>query len=795
MEQQGYGAESITVLEGLSAVRVRPAMYIGSTDERGLHHLVSEVIDNSIDEAMAGHCDTVTVTIHMDNSVSISDNGRGIPVETHAKTDRPALEVVMTVLHAGGKFGGDSYKVSGGLHGVGVSCVNALSADLTATVYRQGRKYRQKYACGTPQTNVEDMGETDKTGTKIVFRPDETIFETTEFDADTLGRRFQELAYLNRGLTIVFTDERSGKTKKYKKNGGIASYVKESVEDSGDSPITEIISCITDRSEVQIDFALQYTEGYKDRIVSFVNNIRTPEGGTHLQGFRTGLTRAVNNYLADSDMAKKFKEKLTGDDIREGVVGVISVKVPDPQFEGQTKAKLGNSEVQGAVYAAVLEAVAEWFEKHPKDVKAILEKAHTAAKARQAAKKAKTLVRRKSALSDTALPGKLADCQSKKPEESELFIVEGDSAGGSAKQGRDPANQAILPLRGKILNIEKSSIDKMLQNKEVRSLVTAMGLGIGSERQDLSKLRYHKIFIMTDADVDGSHIRTLLLTFFFKHFQDLVEAGHLFVAQPPLYKVQQGKKEQYIATEEEMNNYLIERVAGSHAVVSGDRKFSGNPLKELMASINGLRKRYDFAEKLGISPELFRALTGFEGNIDASSAASGALDDLKAHLENYDYELKTRESIDEDEERLDIWIFGEDNYKVRIEPEFFDSAVYKKAREQTKWLTDIFGHEFQASVQRKNDSFEVDNPFNLLDNLLESAYSGINVQRYKGLGEMNPEQLWETTMDPGNRRAGRITVPDAERATQSFQRLMGDKVEPRKQFITDNALNVQDLDI
>ncbi len=796
-----YNAGSITILEGLSAVRKRPAMYIGSTDTHGLHHLVYEVIDNSIDEAMAGYCNRIKVRVHLDNSVTISDNGRGIPVDIHPKEKIPAVQVVMTVLHAGGKFDNDSYKVSGGLHGVGVSVVNALSEDLEVTIHRNGQKYRQYYKQGIPVSELKIVGETDRTGTTIRFRPDEEIFEDLNFHYEILAKRFQELAYLNKGVAIEFTDEKTQTKKSFHDEGGIVSFVRDTNETKGFHPV------IYGKGEVDsvfVEFAMQYTSGYKENMFTFANNIRTREGGTHLQGFKSALTRAVNTYIQNTDLPKKFKEKLAGDDVREGLTTVINVRIPDPQFEGQTKTKLGNSEVVGYVAGIVFEQISTFFGEHPKEAKLILEKVVDASRARQAARRAREMVRRKGALGDNSLPGKLADCQSRKPEDSEVFIVEGDSAGGSAKQGRNSKFQAILPLRGKILNVEKTRFDKMLQNKEIKALITAMGAGIGEDAINLDKLRYHKIIIMTDADVDGAHIRTLLLTFFFRQYQELIDKGHVYIAQPPLYRVSKGKFEQYITYEEEMDHFLIDRISSLEAVkTERDIVITGEELKTLLTTITRVRDNLSDIANIGIDTDLSRHLFAFETKLSPDSFHNGDVTRLQEYMAGLNYTLEVSQEIldDEDDEdpRVFLHFIDANEHIVRIGAEFFNSKLYKttyglyeELREKSPGLTFTIVDEKSESEE---EGIPVKSPFELLSMVMEKAKKGLHIQRYKGLGEMNPEQLWETTMDPETRSLLRVTIADAAEADELFVKLMGDKVEPRREFIIKNALSVTDLDI
>ena len=792
----GYNASSITILEGLSAVRKRPAMYIGSTDGRGLHHLVYEVVDNSIDEAMAGYCSHITVILHADNSVTVRDDGRGIPVDLHPKEGVPAVQVVMTKLHAGGKFDNSSYKVSGGLHGVGVSCVNALSEELTVTVRRDGKRYRQHYSRGVPQDELAVISEgVEGHGTTVTFRPDEEIFEVLEFSYETLKKRFEELAYLNKGLTIECVDERTGENHMFHAEGGIRQFVGDL--NSGEQGIHPIIFGEGMVDNVTVDFALQYNAGYKENILTFANNIRTKEGGTHLVGFRTALTRAINAYIkSQSDLSKKMKNTaLSGDDVREGLTAVVSVKLPQPQFEGQTKTKLGNSEVAGLVAGVVYDRLNVYFEENPKDIRLIIDKAVDAARARDAARRAKELVRRKGALSDNALPGKLADCQSKDPGESELFIVEGDSAGGSAKQGRNPKNQAILPLRGKILNTERTRFDRMLANKEVKALITAMGAGIGEEDTDLDKLRYHKIIIMTDADVDGAHIRTLLLTFFFRQYQEMVERGFVYIAQPPLYRVHNSRMERFIKDDPELNEFLLSRVSEDVAVLAANGKvYSGKVMVELMERIEKLENRINDAELGGNPRELFLTLVTYSRQIDPELLQNKD-EDLLRWLNEHDYMLTLeREQSEDEEERLFAVFENSGGHHTRRGMEFFNSRLYRQTWQMFDDLRQECGG-LNFRLRRKDGEAEAESLFALMGMVLDEARKGINIQRYKGLGEMNPEQLWVTTMNPENRVLLQVSVEDANEASDAFEELMGDRVEPRREFIERNALAVHDLDI
>ncbi|MDQ7031954.1 MAG: DNA topoisomerase (ATP-hydrolyzing) subunit B [Desulfonauticus sp.] len=781
-----YNAESIKVLEGLSAVRKRPAMYIGSTDYRGLHHLVYEVVDNSIDEAMAGYCNHIKVIIHLDSSITVIDNGRGIPVDIHPKEKRPAVEVVMTVLHAGGKFDNSTYKVSGGLHGVGVSVVNALSEFLEVTIRRDSKKYFQRYERGIPVTKLQELGETKKRGTTIKFKPDAEIFEDVNFDYSILAKRFEELAYLNKGILIEILDERTGNYDNFKFDGGIVSFIEKLNNDN--TSLHSVCYGFTEIKNIQVEFAFQYSSNYSEKILSFANNIKTIEGGTHLVGFKTALTRSINNYLINSKDFKKIKTKISGDDVKEGLTAIISVRLPNPQFEGQTKTKLGNSEVQGIVASFVYERVSTFLEENPKEAKVIIEKIIDSAKAREAAKKARELVRRKSALSSHSLPGKLADCQTKKPEESEIFIVEGDSAGGSAKQGRNPKFQAILPLRGKILNVEKTRLDKMLENKEIRSLITALGLDLNQENMD--KLRYHKIIIMTDADVDGAHIRTLLLTLFYRKFKKIIDNGYLYIAQPPLYRILDKKKEYYFLDDKELNDFIINRILDKIEIFYNDKYIDNK--KEFIINLNNLKYNIDKVVDFGIDPDLFYLLVTFDKEINYNKVLD-IFNELCNYLKEFNINSSLEEKIEDDEIRKFI-IFERSEYKSKIALEFFNSNLYKKSFQLIQYFKS-FSKNLEFKLRFFDTEIILNNILEFYVKLYDLSRKGLNIQRYKGLGEMNPEQLWETTMNPEKRILYQVKINDAEEADELFSNLMGDKVEPRKEFIQKNALLVKELDI
>ncbi len=794
-EEKKYGADSIQVLEGLEAVRKRPSMYIGSTSVQGLHHLVYEVVDNSIDEALAGYCDDVNITIHGDNSVTVEDNGRGIPVEHHAKQNKSAAEVVMTVLHAGGKFddkGEGAYKVSGGLHGVGVSVVNALSEKLDLEIRRDGKIHRQSYVRGVPTGPLKIEGDTIKRGTKITFWPDSEIFETLVFSFETLSTRLRELAFLNAGVKIVITDNRTEKTNEFLYEGGIRSFV-EYLNRAKNSLHSTPIFFSGAKDGAELEIAIQYNDGYDEKIFSFANNINTHEGGTHLSGFKAALTRTMNNYATNNNLLKNIKVAISGDDLREGIAAVISVKLSDPQFEGQTKTKLGNSEIKGFVETLMNEKLATFLEENPQVARKILEKGIDAARAREAARKARDLTRRKGALDGLSLPGKLADCQEKDPSLCEIYLVEGDSAGGSAKQGRDRRFQAILPLKGKILNVEKARFDKLLTSNEIRTLITAMGTSIGKDDFDVSKLRYHRIIIMTDADVDGSHIRTLLLTFFFRQMPEIVERGHLYIAQPPLYKVKRGKREIYLKDDDALLEYLLDNGTEGIAVEmeQGNKVLRGKQIIPTLRNIINYNKHFDKIVNKGIPSEVLKIFV--RGKIKNGYADQDSLEPLAQQLREVD--PKTKYEVLQDPDRI-LVTFG--NLHARIDRhtvEILSSHEYKLLLQSYKQVEDICLDEKISIVAEDKEDIEVSDRQELLDIILARAKKGQYIQRYKGLGEMNPEQLWETTMDPEKRILLQVTIEDAVRADEIFTVLMGDQVEPRREFIELNALNVANLDV
>ncbi len=814
IQNSEYSADNIQVLEGLEAVRKRPGMYIGSTGVEGLHHLVYEIVDNSIDEAMGGHCSKISVFIHMDGSVSIKDNGRGIPVSLHQKENKSAVEVVMTVLHAGGKFDDKAFAFSGGLHGVGASVVNALSEWCFVEVRRDKKLYKQSYERGEPTTSLEVIGATEEHGTHTCFKPDPEIFAETGFFFDTLAKRLKELAFLNKGVEIELQDERSDRSETFFFEGGLVSFCEYLVKSR--TPLHPVPLYIQVDQELngklmgQIEVVLQWTEAYNESLFSYVNNINTMEGGTHLTGLKTALTRVVNNFAESSGLLKGFKEGITGDDIREGLVGICSVRVKNPEFQGQTKTKLGNPEVRNWVDSIVSEKLTDYFTENPEIVKRVIQKIIEAARARVAARKARELTRRKSALDFAGLPGKMADCQSKSPENCELFLVEGDSAGGSAKQARDRAIQAVLPLRGKILNVEKARFDKMLSSQEIKLLIKALGTGIGKEDFDISKIRYHKVIIMTDADVDGAHIRTLLLTFFFRQMPQIIEKGYLYIAQPPLFKYKKGKLEKYLKDERELITFLSD--VGSSNVKITDVK---DRIVDKV-TISGLLTKYGrFSELVEMSArkraqEIVTFLVEHT-EIDATSLASdeGALE-LKNRIEAYLRDKHQGERIyidgqvlfDEEYSRYKI-IFDtriqDVPRKSVIDAPLFSLGEIVELRRIHQQLIEIAEAPFKYTRQGKSNDEDTETGSmqslgSLRDFILQEGRKGAYVQRYKGLGEMNPDQLAETTMEVDRRNLLRVEIEDALNADQLFSTLMGDDVEPRRDFIQSNALNVKNLD-
>jgi DNA gyrase subunit B len=788
-----YDAQSIKVLGGIEAVRKRPAMYIGSTGAIGLHHLVWEVVDNSVDEALAGHCDKIQVIVHADNSVTVIDNGRGIPVGMHKEEGRSAAEVVMTVLHAGGKFDTKSYKVSGGLHGVGVSVVNALSESLDLEIWREGYTWEQEYERGEPKAPLRKAGKTEKHGTKITFLPDRQIFESIEFHYDTLAQRLREVAFLNKGLTITLKDERGDKQAEFHYTGGISEFVKH-LNKNKEVLHPQPVYGEAERDETVMEFALQYNDAYAETVFSFANNINTVDGGTHLSGFRSALTRAINQFGQNQNLFKDVKENLQGEDVREGLVAVISVKLPQPQFEGQTKGKL-NSDIQSTVASFVYEKLMEHFEKNPAVGRKICAKAIDAARAREAARKARELTRRKGALDSGGLPGKLADCQERDPERCELFLVEGDSAGGSAKQGRDRRYQAILPLRGKILNVEKARFDKMLGHEEIRSLITALGTGIGKEDFDVAKLRYGKVIIMTDADVDGSHIRTLLLTFFYRQMPELVERGHIFIAQPPLYLIKKGKSSRYITDEKEFRREIMRRATEDHAVEAGSDgkavRLEGGELTNFLMALGEYNDLFDKLEKrtgeARIVEALLRAEVGKKAELENESRLETVAGDLRAAG------FKALLKLDEEHNLYTLTVSSPTMPERIVDWELISSADYRRLLDLHRRVREFNKPPFLLSTN--GTKLDIADRKDLLEHVMNMGKKLLTVQRFKGLGEMNPTQLWQTTMDAEQRTLLQVRVEDQVEADSIFTVLMGDVVEPRRQFIEDNALDVKNLDI
>jgi len=798
-KEKVYDATTIQVLEGIEAVRRRPAMYIGDTSTRGLHHLVYEVVDNSVDESLAGYCDYIEVAVHPDNSVGIADNGRGIPVDMHKTEKKPAVEVALTTLHAGGKFDHRVYKVSGGLHGVGVSVVNALSDWLEVEVKRDGKVYHQRYERGKTVSKLTVIGKSSSTGTKVTFKPDRTIFSKIDFSYDILSQRLRELAFLNKGLKIKLEDQRSDKGAVFEFSGGIISFV-EYLNKNKNPLHSKVIYFQKSQDEVIIEGALQYNDGYAETLFSFANNINTIEGGTHLSGFKSALTRAINQYAKAKNLIKGDEVAISGEDVREGLTAVVSVKVPNPQFEGQTKTKLGNSEVEGLVASASLEALAAYCEENPSVANKIIDKVIVASRAREAARKARELTRRKGALEGGGLPGKLADCSERDAALCELYIVEGDSAGGSAKQGRDRRFQAILPIKGKILNVEKARLDKILSNEEIRTIITALGTSVGEEF-DLSKLRYHKIMLMADADIDGSHIRTLLLTLLYRHMPKLIEEGHVYITQPPLYKIKRGSREEYIQTEEQMNDLILELGREGHSFVRLKDKetFTDTRFKDLLHLLVELEKIGKILEKKGIE---FAKYLGFRHPKTKKMPIYRVKVEGKTQFLYNDKELANLTDKEEKASELDkIELFEAQEIEQiisKIEKVGLDISTYYPEGLLPKEASSAKTEKKPKALYRITNEKEQKELFCLkevLSYIKEMATKGMHIQRYKGLGEMNPQQLWETTMDPQKRTILQVTLEDSVEADKMFTVLMGDQVEPRRQFIEDYAHQVKNLDI
>ena len=800
-EKNIYGADDIKILKGLEAVRKRPSMYIGNVDVEGLHHLVYEVVDNSIDEAMAGYCDVVKVIVHTDNSVSVEDNGRGIPVGIHKTEHIPALEVVMTKLHAGGKFDDSSYKVSGGLHGVGVSVVNALSKFLEVEVYLNGKIYYQTYEKGKKTSELKVIGEAKKRGTKIHFSPDTEILNSDNFSYEILVRRLRELAFLNKGVKIIIEDERSDKREEFYYKGGLESFVK--YLNRRHTALHKPIFIDGIKNDIQIEVAIQYNDTFKEKLFSFANNINTIEGGFHLIGFKAALTRSLNQYATNEKLPKNLKQKISGDDVREGLTAIISVKLRSPQFEGQTKTKLGNSEVKGLVESLVNEKLSAFLEENPSVSKKILTKAVDAARARDAAKRARDIARNKGSLIDSSLPGKLAECQFSEPSERELFLVEGDSAGGSAKQGRDRKYQAILPLKGKILNVEKARFDKILRSEEIKNIITVLGTGVGQEEYNIEKIRYYKIIIMTDADVDGSHIRTLLLTFFYRQMPDIVEKGYLYIAQPPLFRVGKGKNAIYLKDEIEFNDYILKRICNNKSVeIKKDRKIlSEHDLYIFMGDISEYFTNVLKLTVRGIKPDFAEILIK-EGVEDKKFLQDKQkMQHLKDVLCKKGYNVGEL-SWNKERDVYEIIVMPSDNEKKeKIEPIKIGRGLIYSTDFQKSMIIGkkLFRFDYPPFLvfnnNKKNDSVIIKNKKQLLSFLIEEGKKGLSVQRYKGLGEMNPDQLWETTMNPEKRILLKVKIEDATETDEIFTILMGEEVEPRREFIQNNALKVGVLDI
>jgi len=804
VEDAHYGAEQIKVLEGLEAVRNTPGMYIGNTGQEGLHQLVWEVVDNAVDEALAGYCKNISLLIHLDSSVTIEDDGRGIPTDIHPTEKKPAAEVVMTVLHAGGKFDSNSYKVSGGLHGVGVSVVNALSEQLKLEIRRGGLVFRQTYERGRKQTELELVGNTKRTGTKVTFRADREIFDELEVNYDIVAARLRELAYLNKGLRITFEDERSEKDQVvFQYEGGIVSFV-EHLNRAKKTMEGHPIYISGEKDDSHIECAIQYNDGYSETLFSYCNNINTFEGGTHVSGFRAALTRTVNQYANSKGLLKEGKTQstITGDDVREGLTAVLSVRMSNPQFDSQTKSKLGNMDIRGVVEQLVNEKLSEYLEENPTIARWMVQKAIDAGRAREAARKARELTRRKGALESASLPGKLADCQERDPARSELFIVEGESAGGSAKQGRDRHTQAILPLKGKILNVEKARFDKIIQNQEIRTLITALGTGIGEEDFDIAKIRYHKIIIMTDADIDGSHIRTLLLTFFFRTMVEVINRGYLYFAQPPLYKVKKGKQEWYVKDEGVLDDVILAEGLDSISVQNAEGEtLDVSLLMNVVKNILRMEKVLDMFERRGMDRLVLKEFAGedlsrevFKDQSQLDGITEGVVERIKskqADMGSISYDIRA------DEEQSTYYASLETrkngiSRRTLVDSSLAESPSFREIMSITRRVRSFGSPPFY--VKGEGSAEEIRSFSALVDRILEIGRKKLSIQRYKGLGEMNADQLWETTMNPEKRKILQVSIEDAVKATEIFSTLMGDQVEPRREFIERNALNVANLD-
>jgi DNA gyrase subunit B len=801
--QKSYGAESIQVLEGLEAVRKRPGMYIGDTGFRGFHHLVYEIVDNSVDESLAGFCKHVVVTINPDDSITVEDDGRGIPVDKH-KNGKSALEVVMTVLHAGGKFDGSSYKVSGGLHGVGASVVNALSTRCSVEVCRDGKIWSQSYIKGVPEADIAIVGETTKRGTKTTFKPDRDIFkeEGLTYDFNYLAQRLRELAFLNAGLHISLVDDRNSKKSDFQFSQGIAEFVAY-LNDSKKAAHQEVIYFKGEKDSVEVEIAMQWNDSYSESIFTYCNNINTIEGGTHLIGFRGALTRTTNNYAQQKNLLKDLKVSLEGEDIREGLAAVISVKVKEPQFEGQTKTKLGNTEVKGIVEVLVNDKLADWFDRHPAPSKTIISKCVEAARAREAARKARDLTRRKTALDSGALPGKMADCQERDPALCEIYLVEGDSAGGSAKQARDRRTQAVLPLKGKILNVEKARFEKMLSNEEIKMMISALGVGIGKENVDINKLRYHKVIIMTDADVDGSHIRTLLLTFFYRQMPEVLSRGYIYIAQPPLFRAKKGQQEVYLKDDAALTEFLLSSGTKETKIISSNSNTDDNI--DFKAFVVSIQKFYQLLKIAGTKhdPDILQYLLMYHQNLETKlSEPSGLLEisnGFKAWIESIPDSSITKiefsNSLVEDVNAgllITVHRFGQIN-KMKLEKGILKTTEWNELLKLWSSLQKVSLLPVKIKIEDKEMAFQTYRQ--LVDVVMDTTKKGYYIQRYKGLGEMNPEQLWETTLNPETRRLLQVSIEDAVSADETFSVLMGEQVEPRRKFIHDNALMVRELDV